>query len=122
RICECTRDAAMGRMLSDVVAASTLRAACAQALARKRSADDGGGPIECVARLADGTELRVELAVSRVPGPGPALYTVQLRDVTEQVRAVRAREDVLAIVSHDLNTPLTTVQMAADLLLRFLPH
>jgi signal transduction histidine kinase len=36
----------------------------------------------------------------------------------EAQRAVRERDDVLAIVSHDLRTPLTSIAASADLLLR----
>jgi signal transduction histidine kinase len=34
------------------------------------------------------------------------------------LEAVRAREDVIAIVSHDLKNPLSTIQLGAELLLR----
>lgn len=36
----------------------------------------------------------------------------------EAQHAVRTREDILAVVSHDLRTPLTSITAAADLLLR----
>src|SRR5690606_23567747 len=36
--------------------------------------------------------------------------------------AVRAREDMLAVVSHDLRTPLSTISLSAGLLARRLPQ
>ena len=41
---------------------------------------------------------------------------VSFRDVTERVAATRAREEVLAIVSHDLRNPVHTILMATSLL------
>ena len=41
---------------------------------------------------------------------------VSFRDVTERVAATRAREEVLAIVSHDLRNPVHTIMMATSLL------
>jgi signal transduction histidine kinase len=45
------------------------------------------------------------------------LFFELYRQKQELARALRAREDVLAIVSHDLRTPLSVVQTSASLLL-----
>ena len=42
---------------------------------------------------------------------------VSFRDVTERVAATRAREEMLAIVSHDLRNPVHTIMMATSLLM-----
>jgi PAS domain S-box-containing protein len=47
---------------------------------------------------------------------GTALDNAQL--LREAQRALEQRDEVLAIVSHDLKTPLATVELSADLLLR----
>ena len=39
---------------------------------------------------ADGTELPVELAISRISAEGPPLFTAYLRDITERKRAEQA--------------------------------
>jgi PAS domain S-box-containing protein len=74
-----------------------------------------------------GEEFPAEIAIGRVAVGGRAVYTAVVRDATERrryeaelrergdalARAARARDEVLAIVSHDLRNPLSTVTMCA---------
>lgn len=68
----------------------------------------------------DGVEVVIEATAAPVctedgvPAGGVATF----RDVTEQVRTERHKEDFLAAVSHDLRTPLTTIKGLAQLSLR----
>lgn len=56
---------------------------------------------------------RVALAVSAArlqsPGSMPGDVIMVYRDVTEQLNAVRARDDLISSVSHELRTPLTSM-------------
>ncbi|MGE3759723.1 MAG: PAS domain S-box protein [Pseudobdellovibrionaceae bacterium] len=79
-----------------------------------------------------GEEFPAEAAISKLEIGGKRILTVALHDVTEQKRiekelkslvekeklATKAREDVLAIVSHDLKNPLTSIGLVAQLLQR----
>jgi|GEM_PF-5133773 len=49
---------------------------------------------------------------------GPASVTVSLRDVTDVVESARARDEFLAMLSHELRNPLAPIRSAAELLLR----
>jgi PAS domain S-box-containing protein len=82
----------------------------------------------------DGSKCRASVAVFALRGEGGTLrgFSVFTRDETERYaaeaerlrlldetqRAVRAREDVLAVVSHDLRNPLSTIALGANQLIR----
>lgn len=82
-----------------------------------------------------GEEFPADAAISKLEVGGKRILTVSLRDITEQKRieselktlaekeriATRAREDVLAIVSHDLKNPLSSIGLVAQLLQRLNP-
>jgi PAS domain S-box-containing protein len=84
------------------------------------------------ARRADGGEFPIEATISQVEADGQKLLTVVMRDVSDRQRierereallhqaehAARAREELLAIVAHDLRTPLTVIEMCAAAAMR----
>jgi signal transduction histidine kinase len=64
----------------------------------------------------NGEEFPAEASISKVVVGGVALFSVVLRDITERKsiemalrRAVAAREQVLAVVAHDLRNPLASI-------------
>jgi signal transduction histidine kinase len=80
----------------------------------------------------DQSRIVVELVITRVPVDGPALFTGNLRDITDQKQvaeeqarlhhqaeeAGRMRERLLAIVAHDLRNPFAAALTGATLLLK----
>jgi PAS domain S-box-containing protein len=75
------------------------------------------------ARRKDGTEFPADAAISKLSFDGHQLYTVALRDVTEQKRierekqaAIERRDDVMGTVAHDLRNPLATILMLVSML------
>lgn len=68
----------------------------------------------------NGDEFPAEAAIAKVRVGDSIVYSVVLRDITEQVqlhrrlqRAVRARDDMVGVVAHDLRNPVNAVKMLA---------
>jgi len=66
----------------------------------------------------NGEEFPAEAAIAKVHMGASVVYSVVLRDITEQVqlhkrlqRAVRARDETVGVVAHDLRNPLSAVKM-----------
>lgn len=80
----------------------------------------------------NGEEFSAEAAIARVVADTGTLFAVVMRDVSEQRRtealvqraladaenAVRDRDDLLGLVSHDLRNPVNAVKMLAAALMR----
>jgi PAS domain S-box-containing protein len=80
----------------------------------------------------NGEEFSAEAAIAHVSTDGGMIFAVVMRDVSEQRRtealaqraltdaekAVRDRDDLLGLVSHDLRNPVNAVKMLAAALLR----
>ncbi|HEV2074492.1 MAG TPA: HAMP domain-containing sensor histidine kinase, partial [Thermomicrobiales bacterium] len=69
-------------------------------------------------RRKGGKRVPVEVLATVVELPTGPVYLSALRDVSERHRLERLRRDFLAMVTHDLRTPLTTVRGNAQLLKR----
>jgi PAS domain S-box-containing protein len=75
----------LGRELAEVLVPPGLRASHRAGLAR----GEGrliGTRVETTGLHADGHEMPVELTITRIDVPGPAMYTGYVRDITERVR------------------------------------
>lgn len=82
-----------------------------------------------------GEEFPAEASISKLDVEGRRVYTAVMRDVSERrsaeqerarlyaeaQQAIRARDDVLSIVSHDLRNPLSVIGMCASAIEDFMP-
>lgn len=91
-----------------------------------------GERAEVFGRRKNGEEFPAEAAITRVQSELGPVFAVVLRDVSDQRRAdglvrrllaetedaVRTRDDLLGLVSHDLRNPVTAIKMLAGAILR----
>jgi len=80
------REDVLGVTIGDLVIPDRLRAKHARGLALYRETGHGpivGKRVELPALRADGTELLVEVTVTRLDVPGPPIFTAMLRDLGE---------------------------------------
>ncbi len=125
---------ALGRELGNLIIPLHLRDAHRRGLARYLTTGEEryfNRRLELMGVTRDGVEFPVELIITRA-GAIPPLFTGYVRNISERVRkdaererlvqhaqeATRAREQILAIVSHDLKNPLSAITMGAALLLK----
>lgn len=73
----------------------------------------------------NGEEFPAEASISKLEIGGVKIFTAALRDISDQQnreiqlqRAIKTREDVLAIVSHDLKNPVSVIGLSAQMLKR----
>ncbi len=85
------REDALGRELGALIVPPSLRENHRRAVRRYLAGEVGGGAligrrVELPAVRADGSEFPVELTLTRVDAPGPALVTGYVRDLSERAR------------------------------------
>ena len=89
-------DAAVGREMAELVIPPSLRERHREGLRRYLETGEGrilGRHIELTAIRADGKEFPVELAVNRVAGSDPPMFTGTIRDITARLQTEREREE-----------------------------
>jgi PAS domain S-box-containing protein len=66
---------------------------------------------------ADGGTVVGDLSMAMLSAPDgtPVHFIVQVADVTEMVRAIRAKDDFVTHISHELRTPLTSAMAHLEL-------
>ncbi|MBH8553443.1 response regulator [Nostocaceae cyanobacterium CENA357] len=64
----------------------------------------------------DGSEFPAEASVSKLDMGKEIVYTVILRDVTEQKQIERMKDEFVSVVSHELRTPLTSIHGSLGML------
>jgi PAS domain S-box-containing protein len=95
-----TAEEAVGTELAELVIPPALREQHRTALRRVVETGEGtllGRRVELMGMRVDGSEFPVELAINRVAGPGPALFTGTVRDITDRRRSEQEREEWLRL-------------------------
>jgi PAS domain S-box-containing protein len=121
-------DEVIGQPMAELIVPPSLREAHHAGLARQLATGEShilGQRTETMAMRRDGSEFPVELTITRPTLPGPPQFVAFLRDLTQQKsteaelrQAVSARDAFLSIASHELKTPLTSMQLHAESLRR----
>lgn len=107
-----SEDEAIGRRLSDLIIPSRYRAQHEAGLAQARATGRGvviGTRIEIDALRRDGGEFPVELAVTATRGARAYTFNAFVRDISDRRQRDQMKDDFLAFASHELRSPLTTV-------------
>jgi PAS domain S-box-containing protein len=71
-------------------------------------------------RRKDGVLVPVELWARRLDLPSGTMSLAVVRDISERVAADQIREEVLTAIAHDLRSPLSSIKLHAQMLLRAL--
>lgn len=134
RIFGYTKNAALGRNVGDLIVPPKLRQAHHKGLERYHKTGVahviGRQHVELEGMRSSGEIFPVELAIARTTGPDGDLFVGYLRDVTKRVEterqlreardkafaAARAKSQFLAVMSHEMRTPLNGVIAVLDLL------
>lgn len=121
------REEVMGEQMADLIIPTRLRERHRQGFAHYLAT--GEGPvidrrIEMPALRTDGTELIVELGITRIHVEGPPMFTAYLRDITERkhleedlknrneelAEADKSKSQFIAMLSHELRSPLNAIR------------
>ncbi len=147
-----TQREAAGRELAELIIPERFRAAHRAGLEHFRATREGpilGRRLELPAITADGREIVVELAITRIPVGDPPVFMGFMRDITERKRmdeaarehaeelkrltreaeaaraeaedANRAKSEFLAAMSHELRTPLNAIAGYSELMQEGIP-
>jgi PAS domain S-box-containing protein len=101
------REQAIGRSLAELIVPPEQRTAHAAGLERFLA---GGEPrmlgrrVETIGLRADGTRLPIELAITRIPGSDPPVFTGFLRDITERQDTEQELKGTLSLLAATLES------------------
>jgi PAS domain S-box-containing protein len=124
---------AIGKPLVDLIIPPSLKDQHRQGMAHYLATGEGPAldmRLELHALRSDGAEFPVELAVSRIPFPGPPMFTGYIRDITERKRledelrgraeelieADHRKNEFLATLAHELRNPLAPLRNGLQIL------
>jgi len=113
------RAEALGRRLDDLNLADPLRTSDSDALPQLLASNRQGAldrRVERVVTDRHGAEIPVEMSTSLTGEGDSTMLSIFLRDVTENKRIDRAKNEFVGTVSHELRTPLTSIRASLSLL------
>ncbi|MFL5892180.1 MAG: PAS domain S-box protein [Solirubrobacterales bacterium] len=127
------REETIGQELAELVIPPELRERHRQGLARYLETGESrimNERIELTAMRRDGSTVPIELAVTRIPGSDPPIFTGYVREITERIEAERIRAHLAAVVqdaqeavmSKDLNGIVTSWNEGAQRLYGYTPE
>ncbi|HEY2378504.1 MAG TPA: ATP-binding protein [Gemmatimonadaceae bacterium] len=111
------RNAVIGRQLAETIIPPHFREAHYSGFARYRQTGEAhllGTRIEVEGMRADGSIIPIELTITRIPLPGPPVFTAYLRELTER-RRLEATQQLLLRVSNVLLSSLESERMLCNL-------
>ncbi|MDQ4100070.1 MAG: PAS domain S-box protein [Chloroflexota bacterium] len=108
------RDDLVGRRVDDIVVAEPNWTPEEY----ERFMQDGVWRGELEVRRSDGEVVSVEAQATTVALPDGEVYLSALRDISSRKRTERFQRDFIAMLGHDLRTPLTTIRATAQLAAR----
>src|SRR5215216_1895789 len=127
------RDETVGRELAGLIIPPDLRDRHRRGLTRYLEGGESrilNRRTELTAMRRDGSTIPIELAVTRIPGSDPPIFTGYVRDITDRIEAERIRAHLAAVVhdtqeavmSKDLNGIITSWNDGATRLYGYLPE
>jgi PAS domain S-box-containing protein len=129
-----TREEAEGQLMGDIIVPDHLKdahyAGMHRYLATRKRRVVGAGRVELEAKHKDGTVFPVELSINTAQSAEGEIFVSYLRDISAQVAArkelhetrdkalagEKAKADLLAVMSHEMRTPLNGLIGTLDLL------
>lgn len=71
---------------------------------------------QVIGKRSDGSEIPLELAITKVELGTKTLFVTMLHDLTEEKRTEKLKTEFVSAVSHELRTPLTSIRGVLGLL------
>jgi PAS domain S-box-containing protein len=119
------RHEVIGQDMAELIIPPSLRERHRSGLAHYLATGEGAAidrRIEIVAMRKDGSEFPIELAITRVPKAGDAMFTGTIQDITERTELERRKDEFISMASHELKTPVTSLKGFTNLFQRRLAH
>lgn len=134
RVFGCTRENAQGALVEKLIIPPEARKAHRERMARYLDGDDSqamrSARIELEMMRADGKRFPAELSVGITRGGHGPIFTTYIRDISDRLRTqaaltaardealatAKAKSDFLAVMSHEMRTPLNGVMGLLDVL------
>jgi len=120
RIFGYAREEVLGRLMEDLIVPEHLADAHREGMNRYRTTGEkrviGKGRVQLEARRKNGEVFPVELSISTADSQEGEIFVSFLRDISRRVASERAKADFIAVMSHEMRTPLNGMLGTLELL------